>query len=156
MGDLPTLDPPVQMLHRDDAQHRKPRIGNDEAQQRCGRLGARLLTQQGRKDHVAGSKKDGEQYNSLKSLCEKSRDFFLQKLGEVDKSAFLSTRLRGNGDTVKKMKLLDQMKNLTEELNGIIAREGDNDLEVPKDLFRVLFDEDGSAKYEGMTRPISR
>ena len=102
------------------------------------------------------SKKDGEQYNSLKSLCEKSRDFFLQKLGEVDKSAFLSTRLRGNGDTVKKMKLLDQMKNLTEELNGIIAREGDNDLEVPKDLFRVLFDEDGSAKYEGMTRPISR
>ena len=36
--------------------------GDDEAQQRCGRLSARLLTQQGRKDHVAGSKKDGEQH----------------------------------------------------------------------------------------------
>ena len=48
--------------HRDDAQHCKPRIGDDESQQRCGRLGARLLTQQGRKDHVAGSKKDGEQH----------------------------------------------------------------------------------------------
>ncbi len=102
------------------------------------------------------SKKSEISYNSLHSLCEKSKDYFLQKLEEVDDSAFLPVFLRGKDGKDKKEQLLNTMRELTGRLNGIIKKEGNNDLEAPKEFYNELFREGGMAKYAGMACPIPR
>lgn len=101
-------------------------------------------------------KEEGDKYKSIESLCKESRGYFFQKLKEVDDAEFKTTFLKGKNEADKKQLLISEMDNLTEELNKIIKRESDNDLEAPKDFYDKLFCKDGTEGFKGMTVSLSQ
>ena len=93
---------------------------------------------------------------SIEQLCKESREYFLQKLNEIDDAEFQSTTPKGQTCVDKKKRLIVNMEELINSCNEIIKKESENDLEAPTKLFKKLFQQDGTARYKGMTSKIPK
>lgn len=81
-----------------------------------------------------------DQYHSIETLCAVAKQYFLEKLANVDEKEFGSTRLLGRTAIMKKSGLVAWISPIIDKINKIVEYEADNDLLASQALFELLFD----------------
>lgn len=91
------------------------------------------------------------EYKSIETLCSKAKEEFLNALRNVDEKEFVDTHAKGATSKDKKNHVEAWMSKLIDEINNIVKRESDNDMQAASDFYELLFLNSGNMQNKVST-----
>lgn len=89
-------------------------------------------------------------YDSMDTLIKEASGYFMDELGKVDEKEFAKLKIYGKSPAEKRERLLQWIDDRIKEINIIVKRKSNNEMQASMDLYKILFNDDGTERYKNI------